>query len=51
MKEPEMRQIAVWITKALEQRNDDAFLERIRARWPNWPTGSRCMPGGARRQP
>jgi glycine hydroxymethyltransferase len=30
MKEPEMRQIAVWITKALEQRNDDAALERIR---------------------
>ncbi len=30
MKEPEMRQIAAWITKALEQRNDDAVLERIR---------------------
>jgi glycine hydroxymethyltransferase len=30
MKEPEMRQIALWITKALEQRNDDAALERIR---------------------
>ncbi len=30
MKEPEMRQIATWITKALEQRNDDAALERIR---------------------
>ena len=30
MKEPEMRQIAIWITKALEQRNDDAALERIR---------------------
>src|ERR1039457_4804026 len=30
MKEPEMRQIAVWITKALEQRNDNASLERIR---------------------
>ena len=30
MKEPEMRQIAVWITKALEQRNDDAALEQIR---------------------
>ena len=30
MKVPEMRQIAVWITKALEQRNDDAALERIR---------------------
>jgi glycine hydroxymethyltransferase len=30
MKEPEMRQIATWIAKALEQRNDDAALERIR---------------------
>ena len=30
MKEAEMRQIAVWIRKALEQRNDDAALERIR---------------------
>ncbi|HET7103793.1 MAG TPA: serine hydroxymethyltransferase [Terracidiphilus sp.] len=30
MKEPEMRQIAVWIAKALEQRNDDAALEKIR---------------------
>jgi glycine hydroxymethyltransferase len=30
MKEPEMRQIALWIAKALEQRNDDAALERIR---------------------
>ena len=30
MKDPEMRQIAIWITKALEQRNDDAALERIR---------------------
>ncbi|MGD0481205.1 MAG: serine hydroxymethyltransferase [Terracidiphilus sp.] len=30
MKEPEMRTIAAWIVKALEQRNDDATLERIR---------------------
>jgi len=30
MREPEMRQIAVWITSALEQRNDDAALDRIR---------------------
>jgi glycine hydroxymethyltransferase len=30
MKEPEMRTIAVWIAKALDQRNDDAALERIR---------------------
>jgi glycine hydroxymethyltransferase len=30
MKEPEMRQIAVWIAKALEVRNDDPALERIR---------------------
>ena len=30
MKEPEMRLIAVWITRALDQRNDDAALERIR---------------------
>jgi glycine hydroxymethyltransferase len=30
MKETEMRQIAVWIAKALEQRGDDAALERIR---------------------
>jgi glycine hydroxymethyltransferase len=30
MKEPEMRTIAAWIAKALESRNDDAALERIR---------------------
>jgi glycine hydroxymethyltransferase len=30
MKEPEMRHIAAWIAKALELRNDDAALERIR---------------------
>jgi len=30
MKEPEMRQIAAWIEKALARRNDDAALERIR---------------------
>jgi glycine hydroxymethyltransferase len=30
MKEAEMRTIAAWIGKALEQRNDDAALERIR---------------------
>ena len=30
MKEPEMRLIGAWITKALDQRNDDAALERIR---------------------
>ena len=30
MKEPEMRIIGKWIGKALEQRNDDAALERIR---------------------
>ena len=30
MKEPEMRQIAAWIAKALDRRNDDAALERIR---------------------
>jgi glycine hydroxymethyltransferase len=30
MKEPEMRTIATWIAKALEQRNDDAALARIR---------------------
>ena len=30
MKEPEMRTIAAWIAKALEVRNDDAALERIR---------------------
>ncbi|MGD0095407.1 MAG: serine hydroxymethyltransferase [Terracidiphilus sp.] len=29
MKEPEMRQIAAWIEKALARRNDDAALERI----------------------
>ena len=32
MKEPEMRIIAAWIAKALEVRNDDAALERIRGR-------------------
>src|SRR5579863_274491 len=30
MKESEMRIIGAWIAKALEQRNDDAALERIR---------------------
>jgi glycine hydroxymethyltransferase len=30
MKEGEMRTIAAWISKALEQRNDDAALDRIR---------------------
>jgi glycine hydroxymethyltransferase len=30
MKEEEMRLIGAWIAKALEQRNDDAALERIR---------------------
>ncbi len=30
MKEPEMRIIAKWIAKALENRNDDAALEKIR---------------------
>jgi glycine hydroxymethyltransferase len=30
MKEPEMRIIAAWIAKALEMRNEDAALERIR---------------------
>src|SRR6478672_5172944 len=30
MKEAEMKQIAKWIVRALEQRNDDAALERIR---------------------
>jgi glycine hydroxymethyltransferase len=30
MKEPEMRQIAKWIAKALENRSDDALLDRIR---------------------
>ena len=30
MKEAEMRQVAKWITQALEQRKDDAALDRIR---------------------
>jgi glycine hydroxymethyltransferase len=30
MKEPEMRQIAAWITRALDKRSDDAALDRIR---------------------
>jgi len=30
MKEPEMRQIAVWIASALEHRNDESVLDRIR---------------------
>jgi glycine hydroxymethyltransferase len=30
MKEAEMRQIAKWITRALEHRNDDSALEQIR---------------------
>jgi glycine hydroxymethyltransferase len=31
MKEPEMHAIANWIAKAMEQRSDDAALDRIRA--------------------
>jgi glycine hydroxymethyltransferase len=31
MKEPEMRQIALWIAKALENRNDEAILAQIRS--------------------
>jgi glycine hydroxymethyltransferase len=30
MKEPEMRQIAAWINQALDKRNDDGALEKIR---------------------
>jgi glycine hydroxymethyltransferase len=30
MKEAQMRQIAVWIARALDQRNDDSALDRIR---------------------
>jgi glycine hydroxymethyltransferase len=30
MKQPEMKQIGAWIAKAIEQRNDDAALQRIR---------------------
>jgi glycine hydroxymethyltransferase len=30
MKEPEMLTIGAWIAEALEQRNDDAALARIR---------------------
>jgi glycine hydroxymethyltransferase len=30
MKEPEMRQIGAWISKALDQRNDNAALDEIR---------------------
>ena len=30
MKEPEMRTIAAWIVSALDKRNDDAALTRIR---------------------
>ena len=30
MKEPEMRRIGAWISKALDQRNDEAALEKIR---------------------
>ena len=30
MKEPEMRLIAAWIARALDQRNDDVALEKIR---------------------
>jgi len=31
MKEPEMRRIAAWIARALDRRNDEAALERIRS--------------------
>jgi glycine hydroxymethyltransferase len=30
MKEPEMRRIGAWISKALDQRNDEAILNKIR---------------------
>jgi glycine hydroxymethyltransferase len=30
MKEPEMRRIGAWISKALDQRNDEAALDKIR---------------------
>jgi glycine hydroxymethyltransferase len=30
MKEPEMRRIGAWISKALDQRNDEATLNKIR---------------------
>jgi glycine hydroxymethyltransferase len=30
MKEPEMKQIGAWIARALDERNDDAALQRIR---------------------
>ncbi len=30
MRESEMKQIAIWITRALEHRSDDAALNRIR---------------------
>jgi glycine hydroxymethyltransferase len=30
MREPEMRQIAAWIKRALDQRNNDEALEQIR---------------------
>jgi glycine hydroxymethyltransferase len=39
MKEPEMRLIAAWITS------------RFAAKWPNWPTSFRSMPGVARPWP
>ena len=54
MKEPEMRQIAVWIAKALEQRDDDAALERHsrRSGRDGQPVPALCvaaLPGGCRR--
>ena len=50
MKEPEMRQIAKWIAKALEKRNDDAALERIRGEVAEMANQFPLMRGGARRQ-
>ncbi len=47
MKEQEMRTIGAWIAKALEVRNDDAALERIRLKWRSSPTSSRSMRGVA----
>ena len=45
-----MQQIGAWIAKALEVRNDDAALDKIRGEVAEWRTNSRFMRGGVTRQ-
>ena len=47
MKEPEMRQIAHWISEALDHRTDAAALAKVRKQVLGiWRRSFRCMPSG-----